>query len=211
MKMPGVTVIEHPLLRVKLTTLRDHRTGPEEFRTRLAELATLLLFEATRDLSTQPLLIRTPLCEHEGAELARPIVLVPILRAGLGMVGGILPFLPGASVGHIGMKRDEHTHRPLPYYCNLPAHIPHAEVLVLDPMLATGHSATDSITQLKAAGARHLRFLCCLSAPAGLTQLHTAHPDVPIYTAAVDDGLDAHAYITPGLGDAGDRCFGTVG
>ncbi len=210
MNAPGVTVIEHPLLRVKLTRLRDERTSSEEFRARLGELATLLVFEATRDFATRPLTIRTPLCEHVGAALARPVILVPILRAGLGMVGGMLPILAEVSVGHIGMKRDELTHRPVPYYCNLPARIADAEVLVLDPMLATGHSASDSITKLKEAGARHIRFLCCLSCPEGLAQLQGAHPDVPIFTAAVDRGLNENAYIVPGLGDAGDRCFGTL-
>ena len=211
MNAPGVTVIEHPLLRVKLTRLRDERTSPEEFRARLGELATLLVFEATRDFATKSAAIRTPICEHEGAVLARPVVLVPILRAGLGMVGGMLPLLAEVSVGHIGMKRDEHTHRPVPYYCNLPAHIADAEVLVLDPMLATGHSATDSIAKLKEAGARHIRFICCLSCPEGIAQLRAAHPDVPIFTAAIDGGLNENAYIVPGLGDAGDRCFGTLG
>ncbi len=210
MNAPGVTVIEHPLLHVKLTRLRDERTSSEEFRARLGELATLLVFEATQDFATSPITIRTPLCEYVGAALARPVILVPILRAGLGMVGGILPILAEVSVGHIGMKRDEHTHRPVPYYCNLPARIAEAEVLVLDPMLATGHSASDSITKLKEAGARHIRFICCLSSPEGIAQLRGAHPDVPIFTAAVDTGLNENAYIVPGLGDAGDRCFGTL-
>jgi uracil phosphoribosyltransferase len=205
----GVTVVEHPLIRVKLTRLRDEGTMPEEFRARLAELATLLVFEATRDLPTKPLQIRTPLAAHEGAVLARPIIVAPILRAGLGMVEGMLHVLADVSVGHIGMKRDEHTHRPASYYFNLPAHLPDAEVIVVDPMLATGHSASAAITQLKAAGANRIRFICCVSCPEGLQQVREAHPDVPVFTAAVDAGLNERAYIVPGLGDAGDRYFGT--
>jgi uracil phosphoribosyltransferase len=205
----GVTVVEHPLIRVKLTRLRDESTMPEEFRARLAELATLLVFEATRDLPTKALTIRTPLAAHEGAVLARPIIVAPILRAGLGMVEGMLHVLADVSVGHIGMKRDEHTHRPASYYFNLPGHLPDAEVIVVDPMLATGHSASAAITQLKAAGAQRIRFICCVSCPEGLKQVREAHPDVPVFTAAVDTGLNERAYIVPGLGDAGDRYFGT--
>jgi uracil phosphoribosyltransferase len=205
----GVTIVEHPLIRVKLTRLRDETTMPEEFRARLAELATLLVFEATRDLPTKVLNIRTPLAPHEGSVLARPIIVAPILRAGLGMVEGMLHVLADVSVGHIGMKRDEYTHRPASYYFNLPAHLPDAEVIVVDPMLATGHSASAAITQLKAAGAKRIRFICCVSCPEGLGQVREAHPDVPVFTAAVDDGLNERAYIVPGLGDAGDRYFGT--
>jgi uracil phosphoribosyltransferase len=207
---PGVHVIDHPLVRVKLTRLRDERTSPEEFRARLAELSTLLVFEATRDLPTRTEPIRTPLAAHEGTALARPIIVAPILRAGLGMVEGMLHVLADVSVGHIGMKRDEHTHRPESYYFNLPNHLPEAYVLVVDPMLATGHSATAAIAKLKQAGATRIRFICCVACPEGLQQLLTAHPDVPIYTAAVDSGLNEKAYIVPGLGDAGDRYFGTL-
>jgi uracil phosphoribosyltransferase len=207
---PGVTVIEHPLVRVKLTRLRDERTTPEEFRARLAELATLLAFEATRDLETRPSNIRTPLMPHEGSALARPIIVAPILRAGLGMVEGMLHVLADVSVGHIGMKRDEHTHRPTSYYFNLPKHLPDADVLIVDPMLATGHSASAAIARLKEAGARRIRFICCVSCPEGLRHVLGEHPDVPIFTAAVDAGLNEKAYIVPGLGDAGDRYFGTL-
>lgn len=205
----GVTVVDHPLIKVKLTRLRDANTGAEEFRARLAEVATLMVFEATRDLQTRPQIIRTPLAEHEGAALARPIIIAPILRAGLGMVEGMLHVLADVSVGHIGMKRDERTHLPTSYYFNLPGHLPDAEVIVVDPMLATGHSSSSAITQLKAAGAKRIRFVCCVSCPEGLSQVCGDHPDVKVFTAAVDSGLNERAYIVPGLGDAGDRYFGT--
>ena len=206
----GVTVVDHPLIRVKITRLRDENTTPDEFRARLAELATLLVVEATRDLLTRPIAIRTPLAPYEGAVLARPIIVAPILRAGLGMVEGMLHVLADVSIGHIGMKRDEHTHRPTSYYFNLPGHLPDADVIVVDPMLATGHSSSAAIAQLKAAGAKHIRFICCVSCPEGLRQVRGEHPDVPVYTAAVDQGLNQKAYIVPGLGDAGDRYFGTI-
>jgi uracil phosphoribosyltransferase len=206
---PGVTVVEHPLVRVKLTRLRDAQTKPEEFRARLSELATLLVVEATRDLETKFQRIHTPLAVHEGSVLTRPIIVAPILRAGLGMVEGMLHVLSDVSIGHIGMKRDEETRRPESYYFNLPSHLPQADVFMVDPMLATGHSATAAISKLKEAGAKHLRFICCVACPEGLIQVTEAHPDVPIYTAAVDAGLNDRAYIVPGLGDAGDRYFGT--
>ena len=206
---PGVTVVDHPLVRVKLTRLRDETTAPGEFRARLAELSTLLIWEATRDLPTRPEKIRTPLADHEGSVLARPIIIAPILRAGLGMVEGMLHVLADVSVGHIGMKRDEHTHRPTSYYFNLPAHLPEAEVIVVDPMLATGHSSSAAISQLKQAGATRIRFVCCVCCPEGLSQVCGEHPDVRVYTAAIDAGLNEKAYIVPGLGDAGDRYFGT--
>jgi uracil phosphoribosyltransferase len=206
----GVTVVDHPLVRVKLTRLRDERTSPEEFRMRLAELATLLVYEATRDLETRIDSIRTPLAEFDGTALARPIIVAPILRAGLGMAEGMLRVLADVSVGHIGLKRDEETHRPASYYLNLPAHVAEAEVIVVDPMVATGHSASAALAKLKEAGAQRLRFVCCVSCPEGLAQLHSEHPDVPIFTAQIDDGLNERAYIVPGLGDAGDRYFGTL-
>jgi uracil phosphoribosyltransferase len=214
MRMPAlpskVTVIDHPLVRVKLTRLRDQRTGLEDFRGRLEEVAAMLAFEATRDLSTRPDSIRTPLATHEGAELARPVIVVPILRAGTGMAGGMLPFLPGASIGQIGMRRDEKTHLAECYYVNVPANLGAADVIVVDPMLATGHSAAGAIAKLKESGAKHIRFICCVSCPEGLAFLSAAHPDVAIFTGCVDPGLDERAYIVPGLGDAGDRYFGTL-
>lgn len=205
-----VTIIDHPLVRVKLSHLRDERTSSSDFRTNARDLAVLLAFAATRDLATVAGKIRTPLVECEGARLARPIVIVPILRAGLGMAEGILPFIPGAAVAHIGMRRDEATHLPACYYFNAPTNLAEADVILVDPMLATGHSAAESIAKLKAAGARRIRFVCFLSAPEGIACLTSAHPDVPIFTAAVDARLDERAYIVPGLGDAGDRYFGTV-
>ncbi len=206
----NVTVIAHALARVKLTRLRDERTPPREFRRNAQELAVLLAFAATQDLATSPEKVRTPLAETTGAKLARPIVVVPILRAGLGICDAILPFLGDAAVGHIGMRRDESTHLPTSYYFNAPTQLAEADVLVVDPMLATGHSGADAITKLKQAGARSIRFICFLAAPEGIAHLCTQHPDVAIFTSAVDERLDERAYIFPGLGDAGDRYFGTL-
>ncbi len=205
----GVTVIDHPLIRVKLTIVRDRDTSSEIFRRELRELATLMTFEVARDFATVERTVETPLAPYTGAALARPVIIAPILRAGLSFVDGMLQVLSSASVGHIGMYRNEQTHRPESYYFKLPSHLASAEVLVVDPMLATGWSATGAITQLKESGARHLRYVCLVSCPAGLQQLRTAHPDVPIFTAAIDPELNANAYIVPGLGDAGDRYFGT--
>ena len=206
----GVTVIDHPLVQVKLTQLRDAQTGSCEFRARLNELATLMVFEATRDLATRPAPIQTPLAPYEGRALARPVIVAPILRAGLGLVEGMLGLLPDVSVAHIGMFRNEQTRRPESYYFKAPAHLPDADVLLVDPMLATGWSATGAVAQLKAAGAKAVRFVCIVSCREGLAQLRGAHPDVRIFTAAVDPVLNDRAYIVPGLGDAGDRYFGTV-
>ena len=204
-----VTLIAHPLVQVKLTQLRDAKTSSTDFRARVCELAMLMVFEATRDLPVRPQTIATPLASHEGRALVRPLVVAPILRAGLGMLEGMLQLLPDVSVAHIGMFRDETTHRPRSYYFKAPAHLADADVLVIDPMLATGWSATSAITQLKTHGATAIRFVCLVSCPPGLEQLSAAHPDVAIYTAAIDPLLDENAYIVPGLGDAGDRYFGT--
>ena len=206
----GVTVIDHPLVQVKLTQLRDTSTGCDDFRARVAELATLIVFEATRELRTQARIVQTPMASHEGSALARPIIVAPILRAGLGMLEGMLRLLPEAGVAHIGMFRNEITHRPETYYFKAPARLADADVLVIDPMLATGWSATAAIAQLKEHGARTIRFICLVSCPQGLGQLRSAHPDVSIYTAAIDPELNERAYIVPGLGDAGDRYFGTT-
>ena len=208
---PGVHVVDHPLVRVKLTQLRDVSTGSREFRSRLAELATLLVYEVTRELPTQERTVQTPLAECPGAALARPIIVAPILRAGLGMVEGLLRLLPDVSVAHIGMYRNEETHRPESYYFKAPAHLAEADVLVCDPMLATGWSATAALAQLKEAGAKSLRFICLVSCPAGIAQVRAAHPDVPVYTAVIDPEINEKAYIVPGVGDAGDRYFGTNG
>ncbi len=207
----GVTVVDHPLVQVKLTQMRDARTTSCEFRARLRELATLMICEATRTLATRIERVVTPLAECEGRALARPLVVAPILRAGLGLVEGLLDLLPDVSVAHIGMFRNEVTRRPESYYFKAPAHLAEADVILVDPMLATGFSATGAVAQLKEAGAKSIRFVCLVSCPAGLEQLRAAHPDVPIFTASVDQGLDDRAYIVPGLGDAGDRYFGTVG
>ncbi|MDB6155263.1 MAG: uracil phosphoribosyltransferase [Chthoniobacteraceae bacterium] len=206
----GVTVITHPLAQVKLTQLRDIQTGSDDFRARVSELAVLMVFEATRDLAVTPRTIQTPLAEHEGTALLRPLVVAPILRAGLGMLEGMLRLLPDVSVAHIGLVRNEITRRPESYYFKAPANVADAEVLVVDPMLATGWSATSAISQLKECGARSIRFLCLVSCREGLEQLQSAHPDVKIFTAAIDPELNENAYIVPGLGDAGDRYFGTV-
>ena len=205
----GVTVVDHPLVRVKLTQLRDAQTTSRDFRSRLSELATLLFYEVTREFVTKPCTVRTPLAECGGHVLARPLVVAPILRAGLGMIEGLLRFLPEVNVAHIGMYRNEKTLRPESYYFKAPANLAAADVLLCDPMLATGWSATAAITRLKEAGATSLRFACIVSCPAGIAQVREVHPDVPIVTACIDPGLDERAYIVPGLGDAGDRFFGT--
>jgi uracil phosphoribosyltransferase len=205
-----VTTIDHPLIRVKLTQMRDATTSSQEFRSRLAEVATLMVYEVTRTLETQPLPVRTPLATCDGAVLRKPLVVAPILRAGLGMVEGILWLLPDVSVAHIGMYRNEETRRPESYYFKAPPNLADANVLLVDPMLATGWSATAAISQLKENGAASIRFVCLVTCPAGIRQLHSAHPEVPIYTASIDSHLDDRAYIVPGLGDAGDRYFGTT-
>jgi uracil phosphoribosyltransferase len=206
-----VTVVRHPLVQMKLTQLRDVSTGSDEFRARVGELAVLMLFEATRDLDETVRSIQTPLAPFEGRALVRPLVVAPILRAGLGMLEGMLRLLPDVSVAHIGMFRNEETRRPESYYFKAPAHVAEADVLVVDPMLATGWSAVAAIAQLKAHGACRIRFVCLVSCPEGLAHLAQSHPEVPVFTAAVDPGLNEKAYIVPGLGDAGDRYFGTAG
>lgn len=205
----GVTLIDHPLIAEKLTRLRDAATGLQVFRQLLREIAALMSYEITRDLATAPASIETPLAPHEGVRLARPLVIVPILRAGLGFADGMLTVLSDARLGHIGLSRDEATLRPERYFFKHPPGLADADVLVVDPMLATGWSATEAIAQLKEAGAGRLRFVCLVTCDAGLAQLRAAHPDVPIFTAAIDPELDPRGYIIPGLGDAGDRYFGT--
>jgi uracil phosphoribosyltransferase len=207
---PGVTVIDHPLVRVKLTELRSVDTQPPEFRLCLTELATLMAFEVTRSLETDPARVQTPLAEHEGSALSKPVILAPILRAGLGMVEGMLHVISSASVAHIGIFRNEETHLPQSYYFKAPDNLSEAEVIVADPMLATGGSATAAIATLKHGGAKKIRYVCLVSCPEGIRHLQQAHPDVPIFTAAIDRELNERAYIVPGLGDAGDRYFGTV-
>ncbi len=192
-----------------LSILRAKTTASDVFRRHLQETALLLFAEASKKFQTAPIAVETPLASCAGAVLAKPIVLVPILRAGLGMLDGILRIAPDAGIGHIGLYRDAETLRPVSYFDRLPVNIATAEVLLLDPMLATGHSACEATSILKAQGARHIQFLCLVTCPPGITQFHGAHPDVPIVTAAIDPELNTKGYIVPGLGDAGDRYFGT--
>ncbi len=205
----GITVVDHPLVRVKLTALRNEQTDSRDFRRILRELGALIVMEASRDFGTNAQRVKTPLATCDGSALARPVILAPILRAGLGMADGMLEVLSDVSIGHIGMYRNEETLRPESYYFKLPSHLASAEVIVVDPMLATGWSASAAIDQLKVHGAKFIRYVCLVSSPQGLEHLRTAHPEVPIFTAAVDEGLNELGYIVPGLGDAGDRYFGT--
>ena len=203
-------ILDHPLVQHKVSHLRDKYTGTKEFKELVSELAMLLCYEATRDLPTEEVEIETPVAIAKTRVLSgRKLALVPILRAGLGMVDGMLTLLPAAKVGHIGLYRNEETLEPVEYYCKLPSDIAERDVLVLDPMLATGGSAADAISQIKKRGAKSIKFLAILAAPEGLERLHNAHPDVDIYVAALDEKLNENGYIVPGLGDAGDRIFGT--
>lgn len=207
---PMLTVIEHPLIRHKLSLLRDRGTPTKLFKELVDELAMLMAFEATRHLPLEAVTIETPLETMQAQRLAgHEPLLVPILRAGLGMVDGIRSLIPSARVGHIGLYRDHDTLQPVEYYFKVPGDLAQRDVFVLDPMLATGGSAAGAITQLKRAGALRIRFMCLVAAPEGVANLHAAHPDVPIYTAALDRELNEKGYILPGLGDAGDRLFGT--
>ena len=203
-------ILDHPLVQHKVSLLRDKSTGAKEFKELVGEIAMLLCYEATRDLPTKEVEIETPIAVAKSHVLAgRKLALVPILRAGLGMVDGMLSLLPAAKVGHIGMYRNEETLEPVEYYCKLPSDIAERDVLLLDPMLATGGSACDAITQIKKRGARSIKFLAIIAAPEGLAKVHEQHPDVDIYVAALDEKLNENGYIVPGLGDAGDRIFGT--
>jgi uracil phosphoribosyltransferase len=210
MRPDAVRTLDHPLAAAQLSVLRAKPTPPNEFRTALQQLSLLLLIEATRSWETRTLAQESPLKAFTASVLARPIALVPILRAGLGMQEGMMPLVPTASTGHVGLYRDPKTLRPVQYYSRLPAHLPEAEVLVIDPMLATGQSAVAAVTLVKAAGARRLQFVCVLACPPGVAELQRAHPDVPIIAAAIDPELNDAGYIVPGLGDAGDRYFGTL-
>lgn len=204
-----VVIVDHPIIAAGLAILRAKTTTPEMFRRHLQEIAVFLFAEASRNWKTKAIEVETPLASCPGAILARPVVLVPILRAGLGMLDGILRVAPDASIGHIGLYRDAETLRPVSYYDRLPVNIAAAEAMLLDPMLATGHSACEAASILKAQGARHIQFLCVLACPPGVQQFHSEHPDIPIVTAAIDPELNDSGYIVPGLGDAGDRYFGT--
>ena len=210
MEMENVTILTHPLIKHKITMLRDVNTGTNEFRKLIEEIATLMGYEALRDLPLEDVEVTTPLETCMSPMIAgRQLAIVPILRAGLGMVQGILNLTPTAKVGHIGLYRDPETHEPVEYYCKLPNPIEQRTIVVLDPMLATGGSAVDAITQIKKHGGRKIKFMCIIAAPEGLAKLHESHPDVQIYVGNLDRELNEHAYICPGLGDAGDRIFGT--
>lgn len=202
-------VLNHPLITHKLTQMRQASTGTKDFRQNLDEIAGLMAYEITRDLPTRKIEIVTPVAPCTTEELAKEIVLVPILRAGLGMVNGIRNLVPTAKVGHIGLYRDEETLEPHEYFAKFPSNMPEAVVMVLDPMLATGGSASAAITMLKRRGAKTIKLVCLVGAPEGVARIEADHPDVEIYLAALDEKLNEKGYIVPGLGDAGDRIFGT--
>ena len=208
--MENVTIMDHPLIQHKISRLRDKTTGTNEFRTLVSEIAMLMGFEALRDLPTELVEIETPIETTKQPMIAgKKMAIVPILRAGLGMVDGVLNLVPSAKIGHIGLYRDPETHEPHEYYCKLPEPIDQRTILVVDPMLATGGSGADAITMIKQHGGKNIKFMCIIAAPEGLERLHKEHPDVQIYVGALDRQLKENAYICPGLGDAGDRIFGT--
>ncbi|MBR6705822.1 MAG: uracil phosphoribosyltransferase [Clostridia bacterium] len=208
--MGKVHVFDHPLIQHKLSIMRNKDTGCKEFRELLDEISMLMVYEVTRDLSTQTIEVETPICRTKTQVLAgKPIGIIPILRAGLGMVDGILQLIPNAKVGHIGLYRDPATLEPVEYYCKLPEDAVHRELIVLDPMLATGGSACAAIGFIKKRGCNNIRLVNLIAAPEGIARVQAEHPDVDIYVAARDEKLNEHGYIVPGLGDAGDRLFGT--
>lgn len=207
--MPEVHQIDHPVVQTKLTELRDRTTDHYTFRSLLEEIAMLMTYEVTRDWPTVNRIVQTPMEPYSGRVLSRKVTLVPILRAGLGMTDGVLRVLPEARVGHLGVRRNEDTLEPIEYYKKLPPDIAESEVVLIDPMLATGGSAIAAATFLKQSGVRSMKFVCLVAAPEGIAALHAKHPDLPIYCAAVDRQLNERGYILPGLGDAGDRIFGT--
>lgn len=208
--MGKVFVFDHPLIQHKLTFIRDKRTGTKEFRELVDEVATLMAFEITRDMPLDDVEVETPVTTAKAKVLSgKKIGIVPILRAGIGMVDGILKLMPAAKVGHIGLYRDPETLQPIEYYVKLPADVEERDFILVDPMLATGGSALVAINALKKRGAKNIKFMCLIAAPEGVEVLKAAHPDVDIYIAALDEKLDDHGYIVPGLGDAGDRLFGT--
>ena len=208
--MSKVVVMDHPLIQHKIGIIRKKETGTKDFRQNISEIAMLMCYEATRDLPLADVEIETPICKTTVKELkGKKLAVVPILRAGLGMVDGMLEMIPAAKVGHIGLYRDPETAKPIEYYCKLPADCANREVFVVDPMLATGGSAIAAIQTLKDKGVKSIRFMCIIAAPEGVKALTDAHPDVDLYIGALDDHLNEHKYIVPGLGDAGDRIFGT--
>lgn len=208
--MSEVHVMDHPLIKHKISYIRREDVGTKEFREVIGEIASLMCYEATRDLKLKEIKIKTPICETIGYELTgKKLAVVPILRAGLGMVDGMLSLIPAAKVGHIGLYRDPDTLEPVEYYCKLPSDCSEREVFVVDPMLATGGSSSAAIQMLKDKGVKHIRFMCILAAPEGVKKMQEDHPDVDLYIGVLDEYLNDHGYIVPGLGDAGDRIFGT--
>ncbi|MBR7151308.1 MAG: uracil phosphoribosyltransferase [Clostridia bacterium] len=209
--MSELYILDHPLITHKLSIMRNKKTGSKDFRELLEEIAMLMGYELTRDLPLGEVTIETPLTKMKAKMISgKKLAIVPILRAGLGMVDGLLRLIPVAKVGHIGLYRDEKTHAPVEYYCKLPPDIEDRIVILVDPMLATGGSAADAITMIKKRGCKQIRFMCLVASPEGVKRLQEEHPDVDIYAAALDECLNDHAYILPGLGDAGDRIFGTL-
>ena len=208
--MAKVVIMDHPLIQHKIGYIRRTDTGTKDFRQTIAEIANLICYEATRDLKLRDVEIQTPICKTTVKELAgKKLAIVPILRAGLGMVDGVLELVPAAKVGHIGLYRDPETLEPVEYYCKLPADCAQREVFVVDPMLATGGSSVAAIKLLKEKGCKNIHFMCIIAAPEGVERMKREHPDVDIYIGALDEKLNEHGYIVPGLGDAGDRIFGT--
>jgi len=208
--MAKVHVLDHPLIQHKLSLIRDERTGSKDFRELVEEVSMLMAYEVTRDFPLQNVQVKTPVATMTAKEISgRKVGLIPILRAGLGMVDGMLRLIPAAKVGHIGLYRDPETLKPVEYYCKLPLDVEERDLIVLDPMLATGGSAAAAITFLKERGAKSIKLVCLIAAPEGIKEIQTRHPDVDIFVAAVDECLNDHGYIVPGLGDAGDRLFGT--
>ncbi len=208
--MAKVVIMDHPLIQHKIGYIRRMDTGTKDFRQTISEIAMLICYEATRDLQLTDVEIQTPICKTTVKELkGKKMALIPILRAGLGMVDGVLELIPAAKVGHIGLYRDPETHEPVEYYCKLPADCAEREVFVVDPMLATGGSAVAAIQLLKDKGCKKIHFMCIIAAPEGVKKMQEAHPDVDMYIGALDEKLNENAYIVPGLGDAGDRIFGT--
>ena len=208
--MGKIVVMDHPLIQHKIGYIRRKDTGTKDFRQTISEIAMLICYEATRNLQLEDVDIETPICKTTVKELkGKKMAVVPILRAGLGMVDGMLTLIPAAKVGHIGLYRDPETHEPVEYYCKLPEDCPQREIFVVDPMLATGGSASAAITMLKQKGCKNIHFMCIIAAPEGIERLSQDHPDIDIYIGAKDEKLNDRAYIVPGLGDAGDRIFGT--
>ncbi len=206
----NIYIMDHPLIQHKITQIRDKNTGTQQFRKCIEEIATLMGYEALRDLPLMDIEVETPIESCKSPVIAgKKLAIVPILRAGLGMVSGIEALVPTAKVGHIGLYRDPDTHNPVEYYCKLPAPIEQRTIVVVDPMLATGGSGSDAVTQIKQHGGVHIKFMCIIAAPEGLKKLHEDHPDIQIYVGHLDRCLNENAYICPGLGDAGDRIFGT--